>query len=145
MLTCCLKVTILPISTNSEVRIPQGFHVSITFAPVLSVYDKDHIHLPCSSATVVNDQLTIIVKWSIQDLPYHYPFNLQGGVYAMKTIDRRQQVMDSAEKSFALFGYKATTMEQVARLANVGKGTIYTFLIIKKNCSARFCAQSLRI
>jgi AcrR family transcriptional regulator len=35
--------------------------------------------------------------------------------------------MDSAEKSFALFGYKATTMEQVARLANVGKGTIYTF------------------
>lgn len=45
----------------------------------------------------------------------------------MKTIDRRQQVMDSAEKSFALFGYKATTMEQVARLANVGKGTIYTF------------------
>ncbi|WFA83104.1 TetR/AcrR family transcriptional regulator [Paenibacillus amylolyticus] len=45
----------------------------------------------------------------------------------MKTIDRRQQVMDSAEKSFALFGYKATTMEHVARLANVGKGTIYTF------------------
>lgn len=62
----------------------------------------------------------------------------------MKTIDRRQQVMDSAEKSFALFGYKATTMEQVARLANVGKGTIYTFSKIKKNCSARFCAQSLR-
>ncbi len=25
------------------------------------------------------------------------------------------------------FGYKATTMDQVARLANVGKGTIYTF------------------
>ncbi|OMF63604.1 TetR/AcrR family transcriptional regulator [Paenibacillus sp. FSL R5-0766] len=45
----------------------------------------------------------------------------------MRTIDRRQQVIDSAEKSFALFGYKATTMEQVARLANVGKGTIYTF------------------
>jgi len=45
----------------------------------------------------------------------------------MKTVDRRQQVIDSAEKSFALFGYKATTMEQVARLANVGKGTIYTF------------------
>lgn len=63
----------------------------------------------------------------------------------MRTIDRRQQVMDSAEKSFALFGYKATTMEQVARLANVGKGTIYTFLKTRKNCSEKFSTRSLRI
>ncbi|KOY13000.1 TetR/AcrR family transcriptional regulator [Paenibacillus xylanivorans] len=45
----------------------------------------------------------------------------------MAAVDRRQQVIESAERSFALFGYKATTMEQVARIANVGKGTIYTF------------------
>ncbi|MCM3174300.1 MULTISPECIES: TetR/AcrR family transcriptional regulator [Paenibacillus] len=45
----------------------------------------------------------------------------------MAAMDRRQQIMNSAERSFALFGYKATTMEQVARIANVGKGTIYTF------------------
>lgn len=43
------------------------------------------------------------------------------------SIDRRQLVIDAATKSFSLFGYKATTMEQVAKLANVGKGTIYTF------------------
>ncbi|KAA0547219.1 TetR/AcrR family transcriptional regulator [Bacillus sp. BGMRC 2118] len=42
-------------------------------------------------------------------------------------IDRRQQIIDAATKSFSLFGYKATTMDQVAKLANVGKGTIYTF------------------
>ncbi|RHW43142.1 TetR/AcrR family transcriptional regulator [Neobacillus notoginsengisoli] len=43
------------------------------------------------------------------------------------SIDRRQQIIEAATKSFSLFGYKATTMDQVARLANVGKGTIYTF------------------
>lgn len=42
-------------------------------------------------------------------------------------IDRRQEILKAATKSFSLFGYKATTMEQVAKLANVGKGTIYTF------------------
>ncbi|MGJ7919439.1 TetR/AcrR family transcriptional regulator [Neobacillus sp. LXY-4] len=42
-------------------------------------------------------------------------------------VDRRQMIIDAATKSFSLFGYKATTMDQVAKLANVGKGTIYTF------------------
>ncbi|SDY29588.1 DNA-binding transcriptional regulator, AcrR family [Evansella caseinilytica] len=41
--------------------------------------------------------------------------------------DRRQMIIQAATKSFSLFGYKATTMDQVAKLANVGKGTIYTF------------------
>jgi AcrR family transcriptional regulator len=43
------------------------------------------------------------------------------------SVNRKQQIIDAATKSFSLFGYKATTMEQVAKLANVGKGTIYTF------------------
>ncbi|MGE6260013.1 TetR/AcrR family transcriptional regulator [Heyndrickxia sporothermodurans] len=42
-------------------------------------------------------------------------------------IDRKQLIIHAATKSFSLFGYKATTMDQVAKLANVGKGTIYTF------------------
>ncbi|MGE8205149.1 TetR/AcrR family transcriptional regulator [Heyndrickxia sp. NPDC080065] len=42
-------------------------------------------------------------------------------------IDRKQLIIDAATKSFSLFGYKATTMDQVAKLASVGKGTIYTF------------------
>lgn len=42
-------------------------------------------------------------------------------------LDRRQLIVEAATKSFSLFGYKATTMDQVAKLANVGKGTIYTF------------------
>lgn len=43
------------------------------------------------------------------------------------SVDRRQLILNAADKSFSLFGYKATTMDQVAKLANVGKGTIYTF------------------
>ena len=42
-------------------------------------------------------------------------------------MDRKQEIIDAATKSFSLFGYKATTMDQVAKIANVGKGTIYTF------------------
>jgi AcrR family transcriptional regulator len=42
-------------------------------------------------------------------------------------IDRKQQILEAATKSFTQFGYKGTTMDLVSRLANVGKGTIYTF------------------
>lgn len=42
-------------------------------------------------------------------------------------IDRRKWILEAATKSFSLFGYKATTIDQIAKLANVGKGTIYTF------------------
>ncbi|MBP2241092.1 AcrR family transcriptional regulator [Cytobacillus eiseniae] len=42
-------------------------------------------------------------------------------------VDRKQLIVDAATKSFSLFGFKATTMDQVAKIANVGKGTIYTF------------------
>lgn len=48
------------------------------------------------------------------------------------TFDRRLEIVKSATKSFSLYGYKATTMDQVARLANVGKGTIYTFFSNKE-------------
>lgn len=47
-------------------------------------------------------------------------------------MDRRQEIMEAAAKSFSLFGYKATTMDQVAKIANVGKGTIYTFFANKE-------------
>jgi len=45
----------------------------------------------------------------------------------VEKLDRRQEILEAASKSFSLFGYKATTMDQVAKIANVGKGTIYTF------------------
>lgn len=47
-------------------------------------------------------------------------------------VDRRSDILIAATKSFSLYGYKATTMDQVAKLANVGKGTIYTFFANKE-------------
>lgn len=48
------------------------------------------------------------------------------------SIDRRQLILEAAAKSFSLFGYKATTMDGIARIASVGKGTIYTFFTNKE-------------
>ncbi|WP_417897404.1 TetR/AcrR family transcriptional regulator [Bacillus haimaensis] len=42
-------------------------------------------------------------------------------------MDKKQSIKEAAAKSFSMFGYKATTMDQVAKIANVGKGTIYNF------------------
>ncbi|MFB3164844.1 TetR/AcrR family transcriptional regulator [Neobacillus sp. 179-J 1A1 HS] len=47
-------------------------------------------------------------------------------------MDRKKLILEAAAKSFSLYGYKATTMDQVAKLANVGKGTIYTFFKTKE-------------
>ncbi|MFB5190544.1 TetR/AcrR family transcriptional regulator [Alicyclobacillus fastidiosus] len=47
-------------------------------------------------------------------------------------MDLQQRVVEAAEQSFRQFGYKGTTMENVARIANVGKGTIYTFFASKE-------------
>lgn len=57
-----------------------------------------------------NDQFIILVR-------------MEGSM----SIDRKKLILEAATKSFSLFGYKATTMDQVAKIANVGKGTIYTF------------------
>lgn len=57
---------------------------------------------------------------------------LEKGSAQVALVDRRQQVLQAAAKSFSLFGYKATTMDQVAKIANVGKGTIYTFFTNKE-------------
>jgi len=48
------------------------------------------------------------------------------------SIDRKQQIVEAATKAFTQFGYKGTTMDLVSKLANVGKGTIYTFYTNKE-------------
>ena len=50
----------------------------------------------------------------------------------MSSLDRRQEILEAAMTSFSLFGYKATTIEQVAKIAKVGKGTVYTFFTNKQ-------------
>ena len=38
--------------------------------------------------------------------------------------DKKLKIINAAKKSFSNFGYKATTMDQIAKIAQVGKGTI---------------------
>lgn len=47
-------------------------------------------------------------------------------------VNKSQAILQAASQTFSLFGYKATTMDQVARTANVGKGTIYNFYATKE-------------
>ncbi|MBB5174730.1 TetR/AcrR family transcriptional regulator [Texcoconibacillus texcoconensis] len=48
------------------------------------------------------------------------------------TSDKRKSVIDAAATSFAHFGYKATSMDQIAKIAKVGKGTIYNYFSTKE-------------
>ncbi|UOQ43583.1 TetR/AcrR family transcriptional regulator [Halobacillus salinarum] len=43
------------------------------------------------------------------------------------SVQRKEEILQAARHSFEAFGYKATTMDHVAKAANVGKGTIYNF------------------
>jgi AcrR family transcriptional regulator len=52
--------------------------------------------------------------------------------------------MTAAAQSFAQFGYKATTMELVAKIANVGKGTIYTFFSTKDDLFEEILRNALQ-
>lgn len=47
-------------------------------------------------------------------------------------VDRKELILEAAKTSFAFNGYKGTTMETVAKIAKVGKGTIYTFFSTKE-------------
>lgn len=62
----------------------------------------------------------------------------------MSTIDRRVNILNAAAKSFAQFGYKATTMEIVAKMACVGKGTIYSFFSTKDELFDEILQRALK-
>jgi AcrR family transcriptional regulator len=47
-------------------------------------------------------------------------------------MDRRASILEAATRAFAQYGYKATTMDLVSKIAGVGKGTIYTFFATKE-------------
>ncbi|GAK10454.1 TetR/AcrR family transcriptional regulator [Geomicrobium sp. JCM 19039] len=40
--------------------------------------------------------------------------------------NKRQSIKEAAKHAFSLFGYKGSTVAHVAKVAHVGKGTIYT-------------------
>lgn len=59
------------------------------------------------------------------------------------SMDRKEEIREAARQSFSVFGYKATTMDQVAKAANVGKGTIYNFFHNKEELFQDIIAELL--
>lgn len=51
----------------------------------------------------------------------------------MTEINRRAAIVDAAWKLFSDFGYKATTIEQIAREAAICKGTVYNYFSTKED------------
>lgn len=60
------------------------------------------------------------------------------------TTDKRREIMQAAQQSFSLFGYKATTMDHVAKASNVAKGTIYNFFKNKEELFQAVIADLLQ-
>ncbi|RNB90687.1 TetR/AcrR family transcriptional regulator [Brevibacillus fluminis] len=46
--------------------------------------------------------------------------------------EKHQHIVNAAKQAFQHFGYKATTLEQIAKYANIGKGTFYNFFKTKE-------------
>ncbi|MDF2960736.1 MAG: TetR family transcriptional regulator [Paenibacillus sp.] len=61
----------------------------------------------------------------------------------MSKVDKKKLILAAAAQSFAQFGYKATTMDLVAKIANVGKGTIYTFFSTKEELFEEILRKAL--
>ncbi|MBN2220659.1 MAG: TetR/AcrR family transcriptional regulator [Vallitaleaceae bacterium] len=53
----------------------------------------------------------------------------------MQTIDQDKYtlILNAALQCFENFGYKATTVEQIAKVAKIGKGTFYNFFKTKED------------
>jgi AcrR family transcriptional regulator len=48
-------------------------------------------------------------------------------------MDKEQQILTAARNCFLHFGFKATTVELIAKNAKIGKGTVYNFFSTKED------------
>ena len=62
---------------------------------------------------------------------------------ARKSGDKRQAILNAAEKTFGANGYAAATMEQIAVDAGISKGSIYNYFRSKQDLFMELFAQSV--
>ncbi|MEE4313791.1 MAG: TetR/AcrR family transcriptional regulator [Desulfofustis sp.] len=58
-------------------------------------------------------------------------------------INKRKAIIDAAIKLFSRNGYEQTSIEELAREAGVGKGTVYSYFQTKKEIVHAFCEAEL--
>jgi AcrR family transcriptional regulator len=59
-------------------------------------------------------------------------------------IDKKERIIEAAATSFSQFGFKATTMASVAKIAKVAKGTIYTFFDSKETLFSTILDRTMK-
>jgi AcrR family transcriptional regulator len=95
--------------------------------------------------------MTKKTKWSY----VHNSLTKVGKDKRMDKSERREHIIKAAREAFQSFGYKATTLEQIAKYANMGKGTFYLSFKTKEevfNCIvddelmqfSRFAEEAIR-
>ena len=58
-------------------------------------------------------------------------------------INKRKGILDAAIKLFSKNGYEQTSIEELAREAGIGKGTIYSYFETKRDIVRAFCEDQL--
>jgi AcrR family transcriptional regulator len=58
-------------------------------------------------------------------------------------INKRKGILDAAIKLFSEKGYEQTSIEELAREAGIGKGTIYSYFETKRDIVRAFCEDQL--
>ena len=60
-----------------------------------------------------------------------------------KKIKTRKCILDSAIKLFSKKGYEQTSIEELAKEAGIGKGTVYSYFQTKRDIVKAFCDDQL--
>ena len=60
-----------------------------------------------------------------------------------KKITTRKCILDAAMRLFSKKGYEQTSIEELAREAGIGKGTVYSYFQTKKDIVRAFCEDEL--
>ena len=66
-----------------------------------------------------------------------------GGVREAKKAQTLRSIMDAAIKLFSKKGFEKTSVDELARAAGVGKGTIYGYFKTKSEIFLAFCEEEL--
>jgi len=65
------------------------------------------------------------------------------GIRATKKRQTRKAILDAAIKLFAEKGFEETSIEELAREAGIGKGTIYGYFTTKQEIFLAFCEEEI--
>ena len=60
-----------------------------------------------------------------------------------KKLKNKQAILETAISLFSANGYENTSIEQIAKIAGVGKGTVYSYFQTKKEIIKGFCEYEL--